>query len=119
MVNMMVGRAWSIQARGAGEKAKVFDWHKAADILREQKAQNASAGLHEDFMETQETILRDGVPVPADKANTYLASMWATPVLVIDGYSIPCWRFEDDLPEPWGRHTCWPESALTRFNNHD
>lgn len=98
-----------------GQKQKVFDWHKAADIIRDGKVQEASAGLSEDLEYTEGTILENGIPVSEDDTYCYLSSNWAIPVLVIEGEEIPCWKYEDELPEPWDSGTMWPESAKARL----
>ena len=65
---------------GAG---KVFDWNRAERILAERGWPDAMAGLSEDWSATSGCIARDGAPCWDDYC--YLASKWATPVLVIDG----------------------------------
>lgn len=94
-----------------GQPQRVFDWDKAARIIRERGAMSASAGLIEDWGHTGGAILRDGKPIPKEDTYTYLSSNWATPVLEIDGEEIPCWRYERDTDE-WNAETFWPESAL-------
>lgn len=91
---------------------KVFDWDKAARILRAKGAKEASAGLAEDWGWTGGVILRGGEPVARKDTYTYLASTWATPVLYVDGEGdIDCWRYAAEAPE-WDAGTLWPESAL-------
>lgn len=91
-----------------GLEQKVFDWDKAAQILKERKAADAQAGLDEDWDWTCGTILYDGKPV-AD--HPFLASTWATPVLELDGAFIECWRMASEVPA-WNAGTVWPQSAL-------
>lgn len=71
---------------------------------------DAMAGLQEDWGNTGRRIFVDGQPIDDD---AYVASLWATPVLVIHGFSIPCWIDEAEAEKRWGgeRHE-WPESAL-------
>jgi hypothetical protein len=98
-----------------GERAKVFDWDKAAAILANGRVQSAGAGLSNDWDYTGGDILRDGEPVDSDDTYTYLASTWATPELMIHGETcIPCWRWEDESPG-WGSETYWPDSARAIF----
>lgn len=103
----------SAKARGA--KQMVFDWDKAAQLIRERKPTTAGAGLSGDWEYTGDTIYQDGKPVPAEDAHTYLSSNWATPELEMDGDTVDCWRYEEDAPG-WGSDTYWPESALAILN---
>ena len=90
----------------------VFDWEKAAPLIKERDAKNASAGLSGDWEYTGGPILRDGKPVPKEEACVYLASTWATPELEIDGETIDCYRMESATPD-WDAHTYWPKTALS------
>ena len=91
----------------------VFDWDKAARIMREQNAKNAVAGLSGDLGATAGTILENGKP----KLNeyTYLASTWATPVLILDDRDeeIDCYIMEEKTK--WDAGTSWPKSAREIF----
>jgi hypothetical protein len=98
-----------------GNPFRVFDWHKAAEIIRDRRPELAAAGLEDDWENTGGSIYYDGKPVPAEDTYTYLASTWATPQLNIDGEIIDCWVYEDDSPG-WGSGTYWPESALAILN---
>ena len=88
----------------------VFDWNRAAQIIKERNATNASAGLSSDWEWTGGAIFRDGEIVPKEDTYTYLASTWATPELEVDGDLIDCFIMQDEMPE-WGSGTYWPESA--------
>lgn len=92
-----------------GKEQMVFDWEKAAQIIRERKPAFAAAGLRDDWEYTGGTIYKDGEPVLNDY--TYLASTWAVPELNIDGEVIPCYRMKSETPG-WDSSTKWPESAL-------
>ena len=84
-------------AKRSGARHKVFDWHKAARLIREGKAVTAKAGLASDMEWTSGSILTDGKPTPKDDTYVYLASYWATPVLVLDdGDEVECWTWEDE-----------------------
>lgn len=89
----------------------VFDWEKAARLIKDRGARNASAGLMGDWEWTGGEILREGKPLNRDETYTFLASTWATPELEIDGEYIDCYRMEDQTPG-WDSGTFWPESAL-------
>lgn len=89
---------------------KVFDWYKAARLIKESGYLNASAGLREDWEYTGGFIFKDGKIVPSEETYTYLASMWAVPELNIDGHFYECWIWQKDSPG-WNAETYWPESA--------
>lgn len=101
-----------------GRERMVFDWDKAARIIKEKGIKDAMAGLSGDFPCTGGTILENGEPVMDDY--TYLASTWATPVLSyqddedeknVDGVvEFPCFVMEHETE--WNEKTKWPESAL-------
>lgn len=96
-----------------GKELKVFDWEKAARIIKDKKAKNVSAGLKEDWFWTAGPILEDG-EIP-EKGYTYLASTWATPILEIDEgdaevHRIDCYKMQSETPD-WNSCTFWPELA--------
>lgn len=90
-----------------GQERMVFDWNRAASLIREAGAKEASAGLSGDWEWTGGTIYAEGAPVLDGGA--YLASTWATPE--IDGVTHDCYRMESETPG-WGSGTVWPASAL-------
>lgn len=102
------------------DPSRSFDWDKAAAILAERRPDRAYAGLESDLEYTCGCIWQGGSPLldarEADSGSeygtqdTYLASTWALPVLLVDGEKIPCWRYEGETV--WGPSTRWPESAL-------
>ena len=91
-----------------GKERMVFDWDKAATLIKERGAKNASAGLSGDWGYTGGEIIEDG-KIPED-SYTYLASTWATPELKIDGEIIDCYKMESET-DGWGSETFWPKSA--------
>lgn len=93
-----------------GKELMVFDWDKAARLIKERKAMNASAGLSGDWEYTGGDILENGIPVPEDETYVYLSSTWATPELEINGEIIDCYRMESET-DGWGSNTYWPETA--------
>jgi len=96
-----------------GEALMVFDWDKAARIIKQRGATSASAGLSGDWEYTGGEIFSAGKPNTV--GYTYLASTWATPELNIDGDIIDCFIMESEVPEEWGKdfpEIKWPESAL-------
>jgi hypothetical protein len=96
-------------ARAAGARTKVFDWDKAALIIRDRKPIRVEAGLSGDWEYTGGTIYRAGAVVRDEY--TYLASVWATPQIAIDGDVEDCWVYEDES-NGWEAHTKWPDSSL-------
>jgi hypothetical protein len=92
------------------DPARVFDWDRAAALIREREPREASAGLGGDWEWTGGSIWRDGAPVPRDETYTYLSSTWATPELDLDGEVIDCWVWRDG--SGWDSDTYWPDSAL-------
>lgn len=105
----------SIQAAMMGEinrgkEPMVFDWDKAAQLIKDRNAKNASAGLSNDWEWTGGDIYRDGAIVSRDDTYTYLSSTWATPEIEIDGELIDCFKMKGKTPG-WDYDTYWPESA--------
>lgn len=94
-----------------GEEPMVFDWDKAATIIKERGAKEASAGLQRDWEYTGGPILEKGAPISKDKTYVYLASTWAVPELKIGNEVIPCYKMQSETPN-WDAHTYWPKSAL-------
>jgi hypothetical protein len=94
---------------------KVFDWLKAAELIRERKPEEACAGLAGDWEYTGGAIYRNGAPVPKDETYVYLASNHATPGIELDGETIPCFKLKSQTPG-WGAETYWPEEALAILN---
>lgn len=93
----------------------VFDWDKAARIIKESKCKYASAGLVGDWGWTCGTIYDRGKPV-IDSDN-YLASTCAIPSLSIDFFDlIPCYKMQSETPG-WDSDTKWTESALKILEN--
>ena len=105
---------WKEIAINESKNGKVFDWDKAAEIIKERKPETASAGLSEDWFWTAGTIYENGRPV---KSGTYLSSTWATPVLRLDGEEIVCYRPKGY--NGWNEDTRWPKSALKILNSKE
>ncbi len=100
--------AFAMGEANRGKEMMVFDWNKAAALIKERGAKNASAGLSGDWEWTGGKILKDG-KIPED-SYTYLASTWATPEIEIDGEIIDCYKMESET-DGWDSGTFWPESA--------
>lgn len=102
-------QAFSMGEAYRGKELKVFDWEKAARLIRESGYQDASAGLGGDWEWTGGNIFTNGKPDM--KSYTFLASTWATPEIKIDGNIQECYRMEHEVPR-WGAKTKWPKAAL-------
>lgn len=108
---------------------KVFDWCKAATILKERDPHAAHAFLNKQRDTTRGRIWLNHQPCTED--DTLLASRWDTPMLEIDCVATECYvdpmqiekEFQKErLPDgtvtilprkaEWGMHTLWPDSAL-------
>jgi len=103
--------AFAMGQLNAGKPVMVFDWNKAAQLIKERNATSASAGLRGDWEWTGGQILEYGKPVDKNDTYTYLASTWATPEIKIDGETTDCYVMQDKAPE-WNASTYWPDSAL-------
>lgn len=106
--------AFAMGQANRGREQKVFDWDKAARLIKEHEAVEASAGLSGDWEYTGGCIFSDGKPVT--DSYTYLSSTWATPEIEIDGEMFNCYVMASDVPEQWGTDYSgikWPESALS------
>lgn len=91
-----------------GRALRVFDWNKAAELLRNFDSGTAKAGLADDWGWTAGRIWEDGTAVIGEY--TYLASNWATPILLLpDDTEVECWVWHGDTG--WDADTQWPDSA--------
>ena len=90
-----------------GRALQVFDWTKAAEIIRDEKPANVSAGLDGDWEHTGGDIYREGKIVEDDY--TYLSSTWATPQICVDGQYRDCFVMESETK--WSSSTKWPDEA--------
>lgn len=97
------------------KNGKVFDWDKAAKIIKERKLETASAGMAEDWFWTGTTIYENSRPVKNNY--TCLASSWATPVLRFDSEEIVC--YQPKGYHGWNEDTRWPKSALEILNSNE
>ncbi len=105
--------AFAMGIANRGKERMVFDWEKAAQLIRELKPEYAAAGLMDDWEYTGGIIYEEGQPVL--NAKTYLASTWAIPLLDLDGDIRECYRMESETPG-WNEHTKWPKSAIAILN---
>ena len=96
----------------------VFDWKRAAELIKERKPKIASAGLRGDWEWTGGTIYSDGKPTPREETYVFLASIWATPELELDGDTVECFVKDSERPD-WDSGTYWPQEALDILNSAD
>jgi hypothetical protein len=94
--------AFAMGNSNRGKPLKVFDWNRAAALIRDRQAKYAAAGLSGDWEYTGGDIYKEGKPVPEDDTYTYLASTWASPEINVDGDLLPCWRWQSEVPPEWG-----------------
>ncbi len=99
--------AFAMGAASAHKKLMVFDWTRAAELIRDGRPERAEAGLSGDMEWTGGAIYADGETV--EDNYTYLASTWAKPVLIMDGIRHDCFVMEDSTE--WDQHTKWPDEA--------
>ena len=98
-----------------GKEQKVFDWNKAVELILANNIKNATAGLEEDMEWTSGTILKDGNPYTEDY--TFLASTWATPILVDEDTGEEYYCYIKKSQTKFNSHTKWPKEALDLFTH--
>ena len=108
-------KAFAMGQATRGNPRMVFDWKKAAELIRDRKPTEVSAGLQDDWGWTGGEIFKDGKPVPKDDTYTFLGSTWATPEIDIDGEVIDCFVMASET-DGWGSKTYWPQEALDILN---
>lgn len=111
---MLIGLDKSNEAIKAGKKGMVFDWDKAAQLIKDNQPAYVEAGLSGDWTYTGGSIYQDGKPDMA--SYTFLASMWATPQIELDGVRQDCF-IDLGSGTDWDAGTKWPESALAILNS--
>lgn len=105
--------AFAMGEANRGKETMVFDWDKAAELIRDSGCTEAEAGLRGDWAWTGGCIFEEGKPTC--EHYTFLESTWAVPELEINGKRIPCFRMYSQTPG-WNSGTKWPESALKILN---
>lgn len=96
------------------EELMVFDWCKAAELIKEHNPKVVFAGLRSDWEYTGGPIFSDG---KIDKDSyTYLASTWAVPEIEMDGEVMECYVMQSERPD-WDSDTKWPEEAIEILND--
>lgn len=107
--------AFAMGEANRGRDSRVFDWDKAARMIREHKPKEAVAGLASDMEWTAGVIYRDGKIV--DDEYTYLSSTWATPVLLLDDEEHDCFVMKSETTFDSG--TKWPDTARAIVEGRD
>ena len=103
--------AFEMGRANRNKELMVFDWHKAAKLIKESNCKVASAGLQHDWEWTGGKIFEDGKPL-TDRY-TFLSSTWAIPEIEIDGNIQECYIMQSESPDKkWDNDTKWPKSAL-------
>lgn len=111
-------QAW---ARGDANRRKelmVFDWNKAAQLIKKNKNAIIAAGLKGDEEHTKGIIWKCGKIVPKEETYCYLASTWAIPQIEINGEKEDCFIMKSNMPSEWIANSkdCaeiyFPQSAL-------
>ena len=108
---MDILQAFIMGEANRGKEMKVFDWVKAAELIKAHNPDIAEAGLAEDWYATGGEIFARGEIIPEDKTYVYLTSTWATPVLRLDGQEFDCWKKESELPN-YEQESYWPKNAM-------
>jgi len=111
---MKTTEAISRNQMNMGKEKKVFDWDKAAQMIKDSGTKSAAAGLSNDWEWTGGSIFENGKPDM--DSYTYLSSQWAIPEIEIDGELHDCFKMKSEVPD-WGSYTKWPDSALAIINN--
>lgn len=88
-------------------KTKFMDWKKVQEIVDKHPNSVIRAGLMEDWNNTSGLIFAKGEYYDG---YVYGLSIWATPIVDVDGKEIECWTYEEteegsDKPKWWGNGT--------------
>jgi hypothetical protein len=106
--------AFAMGEANRGKELMVFDWDKAAQMIKDSGFKDAVAGLAGDWEWTGGYIFENKKPNMEDY--TYLSSTWATPEISVDGNVCDCFKMQSEVPV-WGSDTKWPQSALNILNS--
>ena len=85
----------------------VFDWNKAIELILKNKNSEIEAGLCGDWEWTGGLIFNEGEIIPREETYTYLASLWATPQIRIDGCDYDCYIMESETN--WDSESYYPD----------
>tara|TARA_R110000744_G_scaffold113959_6_gene213218 strand:+ start:1045 stop:1386 length:342 start_codon:yes stop_codon:yes gene_type:complete len=104
---MNAATALRLGALNRGKEMMVFDWDKAAQMIKETQPSSVRAGLDGDMAYSGGLIFEDGKIL--DDRYLYLASTWAVPILVMGNHKVECYVMESTTE--WDEFTKWPDSA--------
>ena len=96
------------------EDPMVFDWDKAARMIKRRKTMFAYAGLDGDWKDTHGIIWNIAKGI-IDNSQMFLASTWAKPSIELGSKIYPCFRMKSETPG-WDELTVWPDSARAIIN---
>ena len=89
----------------------VFDWERAADLLRKRRPRAAYVSMvGKRERSTPVLIYKDGEIVHDSLYGWGYYDAFDTPTLLIDGDEIECFRLENTITT-WALGDYWPESA--------
>lgn len=93
----------AVATKPIGE-TKYMDWRKVQEIVNKNPNAVIYAGLMEDWNNTSGLIYAKGKYY---NGYVYGCSMWATPIVDVDGEEIECWTYEEteeghSKPSWWG-----------------
>ncbi len=106
-----------------GQTHKVFDWDKAAKIIKEHLTKHpdltAEAGLQGDWDYTGGVIFERGTHT--NDHYTYLSSNWATPTLILswedeEQEELDCWAYMENGCR-FDSSSKWDEESLVILNS--
>lgn len=94
----------AVATKPIGDK-KYMDWNKVRKIVEDHPKSVIRAGLQEDWNNTSGVIFANGKYY--DGGIFYGCSIWATPIVDVDGEEIECWTYEEteegsEMPKWWG-----------------
>lgn len=89
----------------------IFNWVKAAELIKINKAETVYAGMKEDWSCTADTIVLNGEMY---NGTPFTTSDWATPSILIEDVFIPCYLKVDTKYDA----KIWTHRAIQRFNYH-
>lgn len=82
---------------------KYMDWNKVQEIVKNNPDSVIYAGLMEDWNNTSGLIYAKGKYY---NGYVYDRSVWATPIIDVDGREIECWTYEIQKEKP-GKPSWW------------
>jgi hypothetical protein len=97
--------------REGPQPRRVFDWDRAAEIIREHRPKSVVVGRKGDTTGFIEPIYADGEVAPRGAVAPTLVSFLPLVLRLDWGEEVECWAYDFEHPE-WTAETWWPSSAL-------